>query len=394
MIDRLFHKSGTIPRPDRNPRECSRKPGPQNALAILLLSTFTALLVLATILPWVPWPHGIVRVCDFPRVQIAALAGILLVITVLVGPGGVPELTLVALQFAVMAVQAMNCVRFTWLHPVQSLDHDGGAEDPSVLRILSANVKMSNRRFGALVELVRERRPDIAIVMEVDQAWVEALRPLKEEMPYAIEWPRDNTYGMALLSRLPLIEPQLRFLVLDTVPSVRTGVRLRSGEEIRIYAVHPEPPVPYEDTIGRDGELVLVAAEVKKDPLPAIVTGDLNDVAWSRTTRRFQRLTGLLDPRVGRGLFSTFDARYPFLRWPLDHLFHDPQFRVVSVERLRHIGSDHFPILFELALHRTKRAGAEPAEADSQDLQEARELAADSATIERKPIGADWEKQG
>jgi endonuclease/exonuclease/phosphatase (EEP) superfamily protein YafD len=363
-------------------------------LAILLLSTFTALLVLATILPWVPWPHGIVRVCDFPRVQIAALAGILLIVTVLVGPGGVPEIILVALQFAVMGVQAMNCVRFTWLHPVQSLDHDGGAEDLSVLRILSANIKMSNRRFAALLELIRERRPDVAIVMEVDEAWVEALQPLKEDMPYAIEWPRDNTYGMALLSRLPLIEPELRFLVLETVPSVRTGVRLRSGEEIRIYAVHPEPPVPYEDTIGRDGELVLVAAEVKKDPLPAIVTGDLNDVAWSRTTRRFQRLTGLLDPRVGRGLFSTFDARYPFLRWPLDHLFHDPQFRVVSVERLRHIGSDHFPILFALALHRTKRAGAEPSEADSQDLREARELASDSAAIERKPIGADWEQQG
>jgi endonuclease/exonuclease/phosphatase (EEP) superfamily protein YafD len=363
-------------------------------LAIVLIATFTALLVLATILPWVPWPHGIVRVCDFPRVQIAALAAILILVTVLVGPGGTPELVLVGLQFAVVLVQAANCVRFTPLHPVQSLGHEGSAEDPSVLRILSANVKMSNRRFGALVELIRERRPDIAIVMEVDEAWLEALRPLKAEMPYGIEWPCDNTYGMALLSRLPLIEPELRFLVLDTVPSVRTGVRLRSGEEIRLYAVHPEPPVPYEDTIGRDGELVLVAAEVKKDPLPAIVTGDLNDVAWSRTTRRFQRLTGLLDPRVGRGLFSTFDARYPFLRWPLDHLFHDPQFRVVSVERLPHIGSDHFPILFELALHRTKRAGAEPSEADSQDLREARELALDSAAIERKPIGADWENKG
>jgi hypothetical protein len=102
----------------------------------------------------------------------------------------------------------------------------------------------------------------------------------------------------------------------------------------------------------------------------------------------------LLDPRVGRGLFSTFDARYPFLRWPLDHLFHDPRFRVVSVERLPHIGSDHFPILFELALHKTNRAGAEPSEADSQDVREARELASDAAAVDRKPIGADWEKQG
>jgi endonuclease/exonuclease/phosphatase (EEP) superfamily protein YafD len=66
---------------------------------------------------------------------------------------------------------------------------------------------------------------------------------------------------------------------------------------IRLNAVHPEPAVPYEDTIGRDGELVRVATEVKADPLPAIITGDLHDVAWSRTARRFQRLSGLLDSR-------------------------------------------------------------------------------------------------
>ena len=188
-------------------------------MVTILVAIFTALLVLVTVLPWVPWPHGILRVCEFPRVQIAALAGILLIITVLVGPGGAPELTLVGLQFAVMGVQAANCFRFTSLYPVQSLDHDGSAEDSSVLRILSANIKMSNRRFGALVDLVRERRPDIAIVMDVDEAWLEALRPLKREMPHTVEWPSDNTYGIAILSRLPLIAPELRFLVLDTVPS-------------------------------------------------------------------------------------------------------------------------------------------------------------------------------
>jgi hypothetical protein len=56
------------------------------------------------------------------------------------------------------------------------------------------------------------------------------------------------------------------------------------------------------------------------------------------------------DPRVGRGLYPTFNAKYPLLRWPLDHLFVSPHFELMQIDLLPNIGSDHFPIFFRLCL--------------------------------------------
>ena len=60
----------------------------------------------------------------------------------------------------------------------------------------------------------------------------------------------------------------------------------------------------------------------------------------------------------GRGLYPTFNAKYPLLRWPLDHLFVSPHFELMQIDRLPDIGSDHFPIYFRLCL-KENRIGAE-----------------------------------
>jgi endonuclease/exonuclease/phosphatase (EEP) superfamily protein YafD len=94
----------------------------------------------------------------------------------------------------------------------------------------------------------------------------------------------------------------------------------------------------------------VVGKEISKQSGPVIVAGDLNDVAWSPTTRHFKKISGLLDPREGRGFFNTFHAHYPLVKWPLDHVFHSKHFSLVRIERLSDIGSDHYPLFTQLAL--------------------------------------------
>jgi endonuclease/exonuclease/phosphatase (EEP) superfamily protein YafD len=172
---------------------------------------------------------------------------------------------------------------------------------------------------------------------------------------------------------LELRSPEVRFLLEDDVPSMRTSVRLRSGDWIDFYGIHPRPPKPQQDTEDRDAEILLVGKEVKANGRPAIVAGDLNDVAWSNTTRLFQRISGTLDPRVGRGMFSTFHAKYPIFRWPLDHVFLEESFTLSEMKRLGFFGSDHFPVLTELCFKPKAKQRQEAPAADEDDREEAEE---------------------
>lgn len=351
-----------------------------------------ACLVLLTFLPLVRISHGSVRGVAFPRLQyICTAAGLgLVAMMVLDQPHLFWALGALAL---VMAANAAYVVKFTRLWPTQSRAATR-AQIQDVARqvsILTCNVKKSNRDHLRLIDLVHQEAPDLVILIEIDEVWAAALDPLARSYPFGILHPQDNGYGIGLLSRLPILEHSIDDMVTERVPSIRAAIRLPAGEAFRLYAVHPEPPTATHDTLGRDSEIAAVGMAARRDALPAIVAGDLNDVAWSTTTRRFQRLSQLLDPRVGRGFFSTFHADYPVFRWPLDHLFHDPRFRLIDVRRGPHIGSDHFPILFRLAL------AAAPAGDDSVPAPEHGETAATQDMIaeerrrDRDPIGEDWE---
>lgn len=174
---------------------------------------------------------------------------------------------------------------------------------------------------------------------------------------------------MHLYSRLPLSQSSIDYLVEDEVPSLHTRVRLRSGRDLRLHCLHPAPPSPTEnDSSGeRDAELIMPGQELEDFGDPVIVTRDLNDIAWSDTTRLFRKISGLLDPRVGRGFYNSYHAGIWFVRWPLDHLSHSRHFKLSAMRRLPGFGSDHFAIYTELDYYPetdTSASGLEPSKQD------------------------------
>ena len=351
-----------------------------------LMLVLALALASVTLLAFLPIAHGLSRSADFPRQQVLLVATGLLVAG-LIWPTGIAWTP--ALLGIVCAVQAGWIARFTPLWPSQSSWRVDPDPDRSASLVV-LNVQQSNRRHDDVLALFRRLQADLVALVEVDERWASALATLHGAYPYRTVVPADNGYGMALYSRFAM-EAEVRDLLVDRIPSIHARVVLPNGTPFRLVVAHPEPPVPHHDTVGRDAEIGQIARLVAADPLPTIVVGDLNDVGWSRTTRRFQRVSGLRDPRVGRGFYNTFHARVPLARWPLDHLFHDGRFAMVTMERGPYVGSDHFPMLYRL-VWTGRDTGRAPEAAREEDHERIEALVEREVERTREPIGEDWER--
>ena len=323
-------------------------------LAAELLGIFVCV---ATVLPFIRTDEWWVRMFDFPRLQLLLmgfLSGLLLAVcfqflTVF-------HKVLAGVLLLALAVQAVEIFPYTPLSPKQV--NRARPDEGTSIKVFVANVLQDNRNARDLLKQIDALQPDMILLNEPDSWWTEQMVSIETRCPHTILHPRTNTYGMNFYSRFELADPQVRFLTYSNVPSIRVKLRLPDGRLVYFYGVHPRPPgsepagvVDRTDSTQRDAELVLIGREVRElEDVPVIVAGDFNDVAWSSTTRLFQRLSGLLDPRVGRGFYNTYNAKLWCLRFPLDHLFHSEHFKLVEMRRLYYFGSDHFPIAVTLSL--------------------------------------------
>jgi endonuclease/exonuclease/phosphatase (EEP) superfamily protein YafD len=351
----------------------------------ILLVLLTILVIVATLTPLMRNTHWIVRGWDFPRLQIATVAGLLIIPLMYLAQWSDSDY-----WFLVAALGACLIYQLWWILPYTKLwkPEVQGTDDENKevhLSLITANVLMTNQEPERLIKLVQKYKPDMLVTLETNKWWEEKLEVLEKELPHTVKCPLENLYGMHLYSRFPLQDTELSFLVEEDVPSIHTCIELDCKASVRMHFLHPAPPSPTENEKSkeRDAELVIVAKNVSKSSQPLVVTGDLNDVAWSKTTRLFRKISGLLDPRVGRGMYNTFHADYSLLRWPLDHIFISDHFRLCHIKRLPSIGSDHFPLYTELCYQGGHVKEEEGLKKDMEDEQLSDEMAREEGVSEK-----------
>jgi len=224
-----------------------------------------------------------------------------------------------------------------WL-PATILKGDAAAEP---LELVSLNLLADNPRTDAALTYLRHRGADVVVLLEVSEAWAAALEELAALYPHRIVRPRDDAFGIAVLSQLPLGDPEVESpaegppMIFATLPS---------GRGCLLVATHPPAPISAEWSGRRDAQLAAIGERAAAEQQPVIVAGDLNASPWSHGFRQLAGPRGLRDSATGRGLQPTWNARHWLPRIPIDHILVSAEIEVLSRSIGPDVGSDHLPV--------------------------------------------------
>ncbi|HEY9295793.1 MAG TPA: endonuclease/exonuclease/phosphatase family protein, partial [Phormidium sp.] len=100
----------------------------------------------------------------------------------------------------------------------------------------------------------------------------------------------------------------------------------------------------------RNMQLAAMADYLEKVNNPVVVMGDFNVTMWSPFYQRFIEKTKLKNARSGFGVQPTWPSFMPLLAIPIDHCLVSPNIQVIKTRTGRNVGSDHLPIITDLAI--------------------------------------------
>lgn len=223
------------------------------------------------------------------------------------------------------------------------------------LRVGYVNVLTSNRDADAVSRWIASSGADVLLAVEVDDRWH---RQLLQSSSYEVAFahPRSDNFGIALLARrgsaAPVTSSGLAavFETVVDVPVIEARVAF-GGCDLRLLGLHTLPPTGPRYAAWRDAQLA-TAASWARGGGPAVVLGDFNATRWSHPFRALLREGRLVDSARGFGLqpsWPAFPGPIAVLRVPIDQAAHSESLVTTRRELGPFVGSDHFPLLLELA---------------------------------------------
>ena len=331
---------------------------------IYVFYVLSIFLIISVILPFIRSDHWTIRVFDYPRFQKLVLIFVSFIIWLFIEDKTIFDHILIT-GLGICTVYLFWVIIPYTPFGKKMIDKVELKPNEKPITFLVSNVYQDNNSYSKLVKLIQKKNPDILFLLETNKAWMENIKEATANFKYKIEVPLENTYGLLFYSKLPIKHQEINYLISDEIPSILVDIEY-NNEVVRLYGLHPTPPVPQEneESTERDAEILITGKAAKEYGKACVVFGDLNDVAWSRTTRLFLKTSQMLDPRRGRGMFNTFHTKYAFLRWPLDHYFLSSQFRLIDMQIEESIDSDHFPISISLVLRADDTSGEMKLDAD------------------------------
>ncbi len=278
--------------------------------------------------------------------------------------GAILAVTLVALRrwfgagiAAILAVaNAAPLVPYLDTPPAISAPESGEA-----VKVMAVNLRHSYGDMDATRRLIRAERPDVVLLTEFLPAHEPALEALGDILPHRVGTKPNGIFDATLLSRLPIARSRIHFPSARFLPVIEARLcRERDGEGTCFTVIGLHSPRP-EFRRGRaqvrtfDQVAALAAAVANRR---VVVIGDLNTTPFSHRFQDLMSRGGLADAAPGATFRTTWISRFPPFGLTLDHVLVGAGLRPLARRVTDSIGSDHYPLIVDLAIDRPAPAAA------------------------------------
>ncbi len=222
------------------------------------------------------------------------------------------------------------------------------------LRVATANVRFNNRNPIALGRELAGWEADVLFLQELTP---DHLVPFKEagafeRYPYSYVDARYGSFGGGIWSRYPLSEGET--FTLGGYPFVRAVADV-DGQPVRLVNVHAKAPSRNWAVPFWKEQLAGLGREARADSRPVVIAGDFNATYGHRPFRDLLA-AGLKEAHIeaGRGWAVTWPRGGRVIPpvYRLDHVLVSSDVAVLGVREGRGKGSDHRPVIADLALPR------------------------------------------
>lgn len=241
----------------------------------------------------------------------------------------------------------LACLNYAFVLPLYFGKPAAPNEKP--IRAMLMNINAGNGNTQPVIDAIRSADPDLLLLEEVTPKWARELAVLNASYPHRIAEPREDCFGIMLLSKYPLAHEQTIEIEGIDVPSIIADVHFPQGT-VSVIGTHPLPPVGAEYSRKRNIQLMELSYMAGEQKHPVLLIGDLNVSPFSYWFRRVVSESGLKDSTKGFGFQPSWPSHNRFLRIPVDHVLHSPEIIIHNRVVLGDVGSDHFPVVVAFSL--------------------------------------------
>ena len=209
--------------------------------------------------------------------------------------------------------------------------------------LLLFNIWTWNKHPAAVRELVQNANADVVILVETSPRTSAAVGDFPDLYPYRYECVGTEDCDILIFSKTKLDVPHAERLRDDSNAYIASARMEVAGCRMTLLATHMGHPGPFQLIQARD-----IAHVVAGIGGARLLAGDFNGVPWGANVQTILKLTQF---KVTEGLGGTFPARLTsLLALPIDHVLTSPGLAVTERHVMAPAGSDHLPVLIEIAV--------------------------------------------